>query len=168
MPMETCIYPLGTWSVWSCRKYRWSQREKQKQHIYILSIRSFEDTVPVAFFYGFSIWSVSIQGKEVGFLPWYPTEIPRASRDTLPNLFPIPFPILQEWFCYGSSLGMAGGSIVGIPRISHWPTEDPACHVRFLRHNQTTGLMAAKLTGGREARFWNIGENVVPGCFWVT
>eukprot|EP00434_Breviolum_minutum_P012987 symbB.v1.2.011449.t1/scaffold762.1/size178242/10 len=30
--------------------------------------------------------------------------------------------------------------------------QDPACHVRFLRHNQTTGLMAAKLTGGREAK----------------
>ncbi|CAK8995977.1 unnamed protein product [Durusdinium trenchii] len=30
--------------------------------------------------------------------------------------------------------------------------QDPACRVRFLRHNQTTGLMAAKLTGGREAK----------------
>eukprot|EP00438_Fugacium_kawagutii_P026056 Skav224818 [mRNA] locus=scaffold21:184166:195508:+ [translate_table: standard] len=28
---------------------------------------------------------------------------------------------------------------------------DPACRLRFLRHNTTTGLMAAKLTGGREA-----------------
>lgn len=30
--------------------------------------------------------------------------------------------------------------------------QDPACRLRFLRHEQTTGLMAAKLTGGREAR----------------
>eukprot|EP00435_Cladocopium_sp_Y103_P033432 s812_g8.t1 len=29
--------------------------------------------------------------------------------------------------------------------------QDPACRVRFLRHEKTTGLMAAKLTGGREA-----------------
>ena len=29
--------------------------------------------------------------------------------------------------------------------------QDPACRLRFLRHEQTTGLMAAKLTGGREA-----------------
>ncbi|CAJ1385013.1 unnamed protein product [Effrenium voratum] len=30
--------------------------------------------------------------------------------------------------------------------------QDPSCVVRFLRHEVTTGLMAAKLTGGREAQ----------------
>ena len=36
------------------------------------------------------------------------------------------------------------------PDGSRW-LQDPACRLRFLRHEQTTGLMAAKLTGGREA-----------------